>query len=192
MTKISASCRARGAVVAAWLAGAALGACKSGGAQPSPPPGVTLASLAVTSKSFPSSSAIPVDYTCDGADRSPQLTWSAPPAGTRSLAVVVDDPDAPGGIFTHWLVFNLRADTLALAEAIDPGDLGTSVGINGFNRQGYSGPCPPRMELHHYFFRVFALDALLDAKPGANREAVDAAMSGHVLAEGALVGVFSH
>jgi Raf kinase inhibitor-like YbhB/YbcL family protein len=167
-------------------------ACKSGGAQPSPPPGVTLASIAVTSKSFATSGAIPVDYTCDGADRSPQLTWSAPPAGTKSLAIIVDDPDAPGGDFTHWLVYNLHADTLALAEASDPGELGASVGINGFNRQAYSGPCPPRMEVHHYFFRVFALDALLDAKPGSNRETVDAAMSGHVLAEGALVGIFSH
>jgi Raf kinase inhibitor-like YbhB/YbcL family protein len=177
----------------ACLAGAALGGCKSGGgAQPSPPPGVALASLTVTSKSFPSSAAIPVDYTCDGADRSPQLTWSAPPAGTKSFAIVTDDPDAPGGDFTHWIVFNLHPDVLVLGEASDPGDLGGVLGLNSFNRLGYSGPCPPRMELHHYFFRVFALDAPLDAKVGANREAIDAAMSGHVLAEGALMGIFSH
>jgi Raf kinase inhibitor-like YbhB/YbcL family protein len=176
-----------GAGLVAGLAG-----CKSSGAQPSPAPGVTLASLTVTSKSFPSSDAIPVDYTCDGADRSPQLTWSAPPAGTKSLAIVTDDPDAPGGDFTHWLVFNLHPDVLALAEASDPAEQGGVVGLNSFNRVGYSGPCPPRMELHHYFFRVFALDAPLDAKPGSNREAVDAAMSGHVLAEGALMGTFSH
>jgi Raf kinase inhibitor-like YbhB/YbcL family protein len=192
MTRNLPRCRAIVAVLAALATCAALGACKSGGAQPSPPPGVTLASLAVTSRSFASGGQIPVDFSCDGADRSPQLTWSAPPAGTKSLAVVVDDPDAPGGDFTHWLVYNIRPETLALAEAVDPAELGASVGINGFNRQAYSGPCPPRMELHHYFFRVFALDAPLDAKPGANREAVDAAMSGHVLAEGALVGVFSH
>lgn len=178
-------------VLLGFLSGAAFAGCKSGGAQPSPPPGATLASLGVTSKSFPSSGAIPVDYTCDGADRSPELTWSAPPAGTKSLAIVVNDPDAPGGDFTHWLVFNVRPDALAIPEASDPAALGGIAGLNGFGRVGYSGPCPPRMELHRYFFRVFALDAPLGAKPESNREAVDTAMSGHVLAEGALMGTFS-
>jgi Raf kinase inhibitor-like YbhB/YbcL family protein len=185
--------RVHHAAFGAFVVIAAAGAgCKSGGAQPSPPPGVTLASLTVTSKSFPSGGAIPVDYTCDGADKSPQLTWSAPPAGTKSLTVLVDDPDAPGGDFTHWIVFNLRPDTLSVPEAADPTELGGVVGTNGFNRVQYSGPCPPRMELHHYYFRVFALDATLGVTSGAAREAVDAAMSGHVLAEGALVGTFSH
>jgi Raf kinase inhibitor-like YbhB/YbcL family protein len=178
--------------VTSWATCAPELGCKSGGAQPSPPPDVALASLTVTSKSFASGGAIPVDYTCDGADKSPQLTWSAPPAGTASLAIVVDDPDASGGDFTHWIVFNLRPDVLAIAEAADPAELGGSVGTNGFSRQQYSGPCPPRMELHRYSFRVFALDAMLDARPGLTRDAVDAAMSGHVLAEGALVGSFSH
>jgi Raf kinase inhibitor-like YbhB/YbcL family protein len=178
--------------LAAWGTSAGALSCKSGGAQPSPPPGVTLGSLTVTSKSFASSGAIPVDYTCDGTDKSPQLTWSAPPAGTKSLAILVDDPDASGGDFTHWIVFNIREDALAIAEAADPAELGAAVGINGFNRPQYSGPCPPRMELHRYYFRVFALDAPLDAKPGSTRDTVDAAMSGHVLAEGALMGTFSH
>jgi len=153
---------------------------------------VTLSSLTVTSKSFPSGGTVPVDYTCDGADRSPQLTWSAPPPGTKSLAIVTDDPDAPGGDFTHWIVFDLRPDALAIPEGGDPTELGGVLGLNGFNRIGYSGPCPPRMEIHHYFFRVFALDAPLSAKPGANRDTIDAAMSSHVLAEGALMGTFSH
>jgi Raf kinase inhibitor-like YbhB/YbcL family protein len=166
-------------------------ACKSGGLQPSPPPGAALASIAVTSKSFESNATIPVDNTCDGADRSPQVTWSAPPAGTRSLAIVMDDPDAPGGDFTHWIVFNVRPDAPSIAEASDLADSGAVLGLNGFNRVAYSGPCPPKMELHRYFLRVFALDALLPVKPGANREAIDTAMSGHVLAEGALMGTFS-
>jgi Raf kinase inhibitor-like YbhB/YbcL family protein len=166
-------------------------ACKSGGLQPSPPPGSTLASMAVTSNSFASNATIPVDNTCDGADRSPQVTWSAPPAGTKSLVIVMDDPDAPGGDFTHWIVFDIRPDTLSIPEASDLADSGTVLGLNGFNRVAYSGPCPPKMELHRYVIRVFALDTLLPAKPGANREAIDTAMSGHVLAEGALMGTFS-
>jgi Raf kinase inhibitor-like YbhB/YbcL family protein len=169
-----------------------LAACKSGGLQPSPPPGATIASIAVTSKSFASSGSIPVDNTCDGADRSPQVTWSAPPAGTKSLAILMEDPDAPGGDFTHWIVFNIRPDALSIAEATDLADAGSAVlGINGFNRASYSGPCPPKMELHRYFLRVFALDTLLPGGAGSNREAIDSAMSGHVLAEGALMGTFS-
>jgi Raf kinase inhibitor-like YbhB/YbcL family protein len=166
--------------------------CKSAGPQPSAPPGTPMSSLAVTSKSFPSGGLIPVDYTCDGADKSPQLTWSAPPAGTKTLALVVDDPDAPGGDFTHWIVFDMRPDTLGLPEGADPAQVGGAVGLNGFNRAQYSGPCPPRMEGHRYYFRVFALDAPLDVKLEPMRDAVDAAMSGHVLAEGALMGTFAH
>ena len=151
-----------------------------------------MASLAVTSRSFPSGGTIPVDYTCDGADRSPQLTWSAPPAGTKSIAIIVDDPDAPGGDFTHWIVFDVRPDALGVTEGADPAELGASVGLNGFNRAGYSGPCPPRSELHRYYFRVFALDEPLGLRLEPMREAVDTAMSGHVLAEGALGATFSH
>jgi Raf kinase inhibitor-like YbhB/YbcL family protein len=189
---MDSSARPHLAILLACLPLGTLGACKSAGAQPSTPPGVALASLTVTSKSFPSGGTVPVDYTCDGVDRSPQLTWSAPPAGTKSLAIVVDDPDAPSGDFTHWIVFDIRPDVLALPEGSEPAELGGVVGLNGFNRIAYSGPCPPRMELHHYFFRVFALDAPLAAKPGANRDAIDAAMNSHVLAEGALMGTFSH
>jgi hypothetical protein len=104
----------------------------------------------------------------------------------------MDDPDASSGGFTHWIAANLRPDTLTLPEAVDASELGGVVGINSFNRLGYSGPCPPRRELHHYFFRVFALDTVIPIGADATREAVDAAMSGHVLAEGALVCTFSH
>ena len=164
--------------------------CKSS-PQPAPPQGVTVASLTVTSHAFSSNGAIPVDCTCDGADRSPELAWSAPPSGTKSLAIVMDDPDASGG-FTHWIVANLRSDSLSLPEGVDPSATGAIVGINGFNRPGYSGPCPPRRELHRYVFRVFALDAMLPTEANVARDAIDAAMSGHVLAEGALVGTFAH
>ncbi|HXN33655.1 MAG TPA: YbhB/YbcL family Raf kinase inhibitor-like protein [Polyangiaceae bacterium] len=166
--------------------------CKSGGGQPSPVPGVALGSLAVTSRSFPPSRAIPVDYTCDGADKSPQLTWSAPPAGTQTFAILAEDPDAPGGTFTHWIAYNVRGDARELPETADPSTLGGTVGNNDFNRPGYAGPCPPKGELHRYYFHVLALNAAIDVKPGATREAVDGALSGHVLAQGVLVGTFSH
>jgi Raf kinase inhibitor-like YbhB/YbcL family protein len=174
------------------VAGAASHGCKSGGGQPSPPPGVALGTLTVTSTSFSSNGTVPVDQSCDGADKSPQLTFSAPPVGTQAFAIVAEDPDALSGTFTHWIVYNLPGDVRALAEGADPSTVGGTVGTNDFNRPGYSGPCPPKSELHHYFFRVFALNSTLDVKPGAARGAVDGAMSGHVLAEGTLVGLFSH
>jgi len=180
------------AVALALLSTAACDGCRSASSHPSTPPGVSLSSLTVTSRAFASDGQIPVDYTCDGADKSPPLTWSAPPAGTKALAVLVDDPDAPGGDFTHWVAFNVRPDVLSLGEAADMAADGGAEGTNGFGRIGYSGPCPPRMEEHRYFFRVFALNAPLAAQPGATRDAVEAAMHGHVLAEGSLMGVFSH
>jgi Raf kinase inhibitor-like YbhB/YbcL family protein len=168
-------------------------ACKSsGGAGPSPPPGVTMEPLTVTSNSFATNGAIPVDYTCDGADKSPQLTWSAPPDGTKAFAIVVDDPDAPGGTFTHWVAFNVTGDARTIAEGADPATMGGAQGSNDFKNARYNGPCPPRHELHHYFFRLYALNAPIDARPGDDRSHVDATMSGRVLAQGALMGTFSH
>jgi Raf kinase inhibitor-like YbhB/YbcL family protein len=175
-----------------FFCSATCNACKSGSGQLSAAPGVTVGSLTVTSSSFPSNGAIPVDYTCDGADRSPEIILSAPPAGTRGLVIVADDPDAPGGTFTHWIAYNLRPDVRALPEGGDPAAFGGVIGTNDFNRPGYAGPCPPKRELHHYFFRVFALNTLLDIKPNPTRDLLDSAMNGHVLAEGALMGVFSH
>jgi Raf kinase inhibitor-like YbhB/YbcL family protein len=177
----------------AWAVGfgIAMAACKGGGGEVLAPPGTTMQTLTVTSRSFPSDGEIPVDYTCDGADRSPELTWSAPPAGTQSFAVVVEDPDAASGTFTHWVVYNVSADTRSLPEAVDPATVGGASGLNDFKRPGYGGPCPPHMEIHHYSFRVFALNAPLGGGPELSRDALDSAMSGHVLAAGTLVGAFS-
>jgi Raf kinase inhibitor-like YbhB/YbcL family protein len=105
---------------------------------------------------------------------------------------VVDDPDAPGGDFTHWLAWDLAPTTVSLSEAADVGSLGGTEGNSGFGRVGYGGPCPPRGEVHRYYFRVYALNAPLAARPGAGREAIDSAMGGRVLAEGILVGTFGH
>jgi hypothetical protein len=157
-----------------------------------PPPGITIQRLAVTSKSFAYDGAIPVDYTCDGADKSPQLTFSTPPRGTLSLAVVAEDVDAMSGTFTQWTLYDIRPDILALEEGVDPASVGANSGTNDFHRPGYGGPCPPRMEIHRYAFRVFALNAPVKLAPEASRSEVDAAMSGHVLARGVLVGEFSH
>jgi Raf kinase inhibitor-like YbhB/YbcL family protein len=148
--------------------------------------------LTVTSKSIPADGTIPVDETCDGTDKSPELSWSAPPPGTKSLAVIVDDPDASSGEFTHWLAFNIRPDVLMLPEGADPSEYGGAVGINSFHRPGYSGPCPPHGEFHRYVFHVLALDTTLDPGLGSDREALAGAMSGHLLAQGALAATFGH
>jgi Raf kinase inhibitor-like YbhB/YbcL family protein len=147
--------------------------------------------LAVTSSSFPSNGAIPIDETCDGANRSPQLSWSAPPAGTQTFAIVADDPDAPSGTFTHWIAYNLSADLRAMPEGADPSSGGGATGTNDFGHPAYEGPCPPRGQMHRYFFHVFALNARVDPPPLPARDAIVSAMSGHVLAEGALMGVYS-
>lgn len=174
------------------LIGLLLAACQASAPMaPQPPPGVTSASLTVTSKTFASKGPIPVDSSCDGADRSPQLTWSSPPEGTKSFAIVVEDPDAPAGIYTHWLVYNLPPETTSLAEGIDPSTLGAKVGLNDAKNVRYGGPCPPRRELHRYAFRVFALDAMLATPDGATKDALYAAMNGHVIGEGYVVGTFS-
>ena len=113
------------------------------------------------------------------------------PKGTLMLRFIVDDPDAPGGTFTHWIAVDIRPDVLALPENVDLGAFGGAAGMNDFKRIGYAGPCPPKLEIHHYFFRVFALNAPLGPAAAASRSAIDAALSGHVLAEGTLVGTFS-
>lgn len=180
------------AAVVLALSVVACNGCRRTSGQPSTPPGVTLARISVTSKAFSSGGAIPVDYSCDGADKSPPLTWSAPPEGTKSLGIIVDDPDAPSGDFTHWIAYDIPPTTVSLPEGVDSATLGGEEGTNSFGRVGYGGPCPPRHEMHPYYFHVFALNAPLGLKPGATREAVDAAMTHRVLAEGFLMGTFAH
>jgi len=172
---------------------AGLLACRTpAGTGPTAPPGASMQRITVTSRAFTANGPIPVDNTCDGADRSPGLTFSAAPQGTKSLAVIVDDPDAPGGDFIHWVAYNLPADASSLPEAVDVAELGGVSGLNGFGRPGYNGPCPPKMELHGYHFRVYALDATLSARANVTAEELQAVMNGHVLAVGVLVGTFSH
>jgi Raf kinase inhibitor-like YbhB/YbcL family protein len=151
--------------------------------------------IEIKSSAFSEGSTIPKKYSCDGENISPQLSWSNIPAETKSIAVIFDDPDAPSGVFVHWVIFNIDPTTSQLPESLPqkntPAGLG-SQGKNSFGKMGYAGPCPPRGAKHHYFFRIFALDTMLNLSGGASRAELDKAMTGHILARGQLMGIFSH
>ncbi len=146
--------------------------------------------FSLTSPAFATGAAIPRKYTCDGEDASPPLAWSGAPQGTRGFALVMDDPDAPGGTWDHWVLYGLRADAVALPEgapAVPTLEGGVRQGKNSWGRVGYGGPCPPR-GVHRYFFKLYALDVALDLAPGATKAQLLAAVRGHVLAEAELMG----
>ena len=154
------------------------------------------ASLSVTSSAFKNGGAIPRQFTCDGADRSPALAWSGAPQNTAAYALIVEDPDAPGGTFIHWVLYDIPANVQSLPEGIAKGEsvstLGAKQGRTGFkDAPGYGGPCPPRGPAHHYHFRLFALDKPLGIPAGASRDDVVAAMRGHELARGELIGTYA-
>ena len=149
----------------------------------------------LTSTAFRDGAAIPVKHTCDGVDVSPPLAWSDAPAGTRSFAFIADDPDAPAGAWVHWLLYNLPAavselpENVAKVESLDLG--GARQGRNDFRRPGYGGPCPPPGPAHRYVFTLYALDAPLTLKAGAQRKDVETAMEGHVLGSAQLMGTYA-
>ena len=163
----------------------ALGACTSPAKGPSVP-------MALSSPAFADGDEIPVEHTCAGDGTSPALTWTEPPSGTESFALIMDDPDASGG-FVHWVIFNIPASARGL-EAGLPTDAelsdGSVQGTSTSRTQGYEGPCPPSGPPHHYDFTLFALDATLDLEATSNRSAVVDAMEEHVLAETTLTGTF--
>jgi Raf kinase inhibitor-like YbhB/YbcL family protein len=142
-----------------------------------------VAGLEITSDAFEESGTIPSRHTCDGANVSPPLSFAGAPAGTLSLALIVDDPDAPVGTFTHWLAWGIDPS----ADGLDEGQAAPGEGRNDFGTIGYAGPCPPHGR-HRYFFRLHALDTELDLQPGANRAQLDRALDGHVLETAELVG----
>jgi Raf kinase inhibitor-like YbhB/YbcL family protein len=132
---------------------------------------------------FAEGGAMPNLLTCDGADLSPSLEWSGEPRDTKSFALIVDDPDAPAGVWNHWLLWDIPASLHALAQGFKPGKLGES-GTNDFGKLGYNGPCPPRGGPHRYFFKLHALDVpSLGLRAGSKRDALDRALHGHVLAK---------
>src|SRR6266705_7165499 len=150
-------------------------------------------SIEITSTAFQAEEPIPKQYTGDGADRSPPLHWSEPPSGTKSIALICDDPDAPRGTWVHWVLYNLPATLTALPEDIPKTaalrELGGAwQGLNSGKRTGYNGPCPPPGGPHRYFFKLYALDGKLNLKAGATKADVEKAMQGHVLAQGELMG----
>ena len=154
------------------------------------------ATLALRSPSFAEGAEIPIRHTCEGDDLSPALAWSAPPAGTRTLALVVDDPDAPDPkapkmTWVHWILYDLPADATGLPEAVDRKDLpaGARQGVNDWKRTGWGGPCPP-IGRHRYFFKLYALDVALGDRGAIAKPALEAAMKGHVLAEARLMGTY--
>lgn len=136
---------------------------------------------------------IPKKFTCDGADVSPALSWNDAPAGAQSFTLIADDPDAPVGTWTHWIIWNIPASATALPEDVpkvgESGD-GARQGRNDFKHIGYGGPCPPAGKPHRYFFRLYALDAKLDVKAGASRSELEDAMQGHVLSQTELMGTY--
>ena len=151
------------------------------------------AKLTLSSSAFASGEKIPPRYTCSGADVSPPLAWDAPPAGTRSFALIADDPDAPAGTWVHWVLFDLPAEARALEAGIaKQAELanGARQGRNDFGKIGYGGPCPPPGKPHRYFFKLYALDTKLALKSGATKAAMEKAMQGHILAQGELLGRF--
>jgi hypothetical protein len=153
-------------------------------------------SLAITSSAFSQNGEIPAKYTCDGKDVSPPLVWSGLPAGTKSIALIVDDPDAPDPAapkmtWVHWVLYNIPPSATGLPEGGKPGELpkGTKEGLNDWKRTGYGGPCPP-IGRHRYFHKLYALDVVLPDLGRATKQDLEKAMKGHVLASAELVGTY--
>ena len=177
------------ATAALFLLSEALGHAE----QPASKNGGAHASLTVISSAFAAGGAIPAKYTCEGANVSPPLSWTGAPAGTRSFALICDDPDAPAGTWVHWVLYNLPSDVNSLSEKMETASTlpnGAMQGANSFGKAGYGGPCPPPGKPHRYFFKVYALDAVNFLNPGASKDTVVGAMEHHILAEGQLIGTY--
>lgn len=161
----------------------------------SPPAGGKM-TLTLGSSAFAAAAEIPSKYTCEGSDISPPLAWQGTPAGTKSLVLIVDDPDAPDPAapkmtWVHWVLYNIPPDTHGLPEAVAHAQLpaGTQEGLNDWKRSGYGGPCPP-VGRHRYFHKLYALDASLSGLGIPTKTALEAAMKGHVLAKAELMGTY--
>ncbi|HTV40372.1 MAG TPA: YbhB/YbcL family Raf kinase inhibitor-like protein [Candidatus Sulfotelmatobacter sp.] len=149
--------------------------------------------LLLSSEAFADGQPIPDKYTCHGQDMSPPLKWSGAPSQTKSIALTVEDPDAPSGIFTHWVIFNVPATATGLSENLAKTATlpdGSKQGKNSFGNIGYNGPCPPSGRVHHYIFKVYALDTTVSLDSGAQKEDLLNAMNGHILAQGKWTGTY--
>lgn len=156
--------------------------------------GKTATTLQISSSAFSSSGIISQKYTCDGPDVSPPLKWSDAPAETQSFALIMDDPDAPGGTWVHWVAYEIPGNIHELSEAIAKQEkmpLGGAQGKNSFGTIGYGGPCPPPGTPHRYFFKLYALKEHLKLRPGAEKAELERAMQGKILTQGELMGRYA-
>ena len=168
----------------------ALGLAVAQGAMPMPP-GKHLMQL--TSTAFKSGGAIPKQFTCEGKNVSPPLTWTGASANVKSFALIVDDPDAPNGTWVHWVVYDLPATTTELPQDTPKSQSiagNAKQGINDFKQVGYGGPCPPPGKAHRYFFKLYALDEMLNLKPGATKKEIEKAMTSHIVGTAELIGTY--
>ena len=152
-----------------------------------------VAEIQLTSAAFADGQPIPVKYTADALDISPPLAWSNAPADAKSFALIADDPDAPAGDWTHWVIYDLPPATATLAEdqlKVAQFRNGTKQGLNDFKKTGYNGPAPPPGKAHRYYFKLYALDATTSLAPGAAKADLLKAMDGHLLGEGQLMGTY--
>jgi Raf kinase inhibitor-like YbhB/YbcL family protein len=176
----------KAAGVSIFALGLAIAACSSeekGGAM----------SFPIASTSFSAGGMIPKQHTCDGPDVSPQLSWKEAPTGTKSFALIMDDPDAPVGTWVHWVLYDLPGDTKELPEGVakqEQLENGARQGRNDFGNIGYGGPCPPGGKAHRYFFKLYALDAKLNLKAGMSKKDVERAMKGHIVGQGEVMGKY--
>ena len=172
----------------------AVPACSGGESEPIMEQEVAALSIEITSSAFTEGARIPTKYTCDGEDASPPLNWTGVPQGAKSIALITDDPDAPGGTWVHWVLYGLPPDTTELPEGLPKTDelrSGARHGVTDFGRNEYGGPCPPPGRgAHRYYFKVYALDAEIGLGAGSTKQDVLEAMKGKILAEGQLMGTY--
>ena len=148
-------------------------------------------SIKISSPAFAEDGTIPKKFTCDAENLSPALSWSGIPQGAKSLVLIVDDPDAPVGIFVHWVLYGMTGNLTGLPEGVSKSDTVSGIGIQGINdfrKTGYDGPCPPKGSTHRYYFKLYALDVALELKTGAKKAGLEQAMEEHILAQGQLMG----
>lgn len=150
--------------------------------------------IEIRSEAFQPEKPIPTKYSCEGDDISPDLGWSQPPEGTAELALICEDPGAPTGIWVHWIIYGIPADTGGFAEsfpAMKQTETGILQGENSWGKIGYGGPCPPRGKPHSYFFKLYALDKELGLKPGVDKKTLEGAMKDHIIGYGELMGTYA-
>jgi len=153
----------------------------------------TMQNISISTEAFKAGENIPSEYTCDGKNVSPALSWSSIPAGAKTIALIMDDPDAPRGTFVHWVLYNIPSTTQELPKGVPRNEKladGSLQGMTDFGRAGYGGPCPPPGKSHRYYFKIFALDNQINLSSGATKGDVEKAMKGHILAQGELMGKY--